>query len=232
MSSSIDINSIKDWLNFLKRMPAPEGYHNRGEFLEKYGWGFVIGPQTFEGKRGKQHACYENSAKMVFDNDKLIYVEGYITLMSIPIEHAWVAKKNDVTHVIDPTLTKPDFEVEYFGIPFKTDYVRKTSLRTGVWGIISHTNMDLFKKGKALSKVIYGAGTMIRVNNPFICIVQEEVSTPQGWSVVTEAGDKCFVTFTKKTKAMRGDRIYVTPSKVDGDVVKSLYDAKLEPRNF
>ena len=68
---------------------------------------------------------------------------------------------------------------------------------------------------------------MLRVNTPFICIVQDDVASPKGWAVTTEAGVSCFVTFTKKTKAMRGDRIYVTPSKIEGDAVKALYDAKL-----
>ena len=111
MIASGDINSIRDWVGFLKNMKAPDGYYNRGELLEKYGWGFIVGPRTFEGPRGRQHACFENSAKMVFDDPKLVYVEGYATVMGVPIEHAWVIKKSDATRVIDPTMKQPDFKI-------------------------------------------------------------------------------------------------------------------------
>jgi hypothetical protein len=31
----------------------------------------------------------------------------------------------------------------YFGIPFKTDYILKVAVRSGVYGILSYTNRDL-----------------------------------------------------------------------------------------
>jgi predicted ABC-type ATPase len=34
----------------------------------------------------------------------------------------------------------------YYGVPFNTDYVMKTALKTKVWGIMSHTNPSLFKE--------------------------------------------------------------------------------------
>jgi len=68
---------------------------------------------------------------------------------------------------------------------------------------------------------------MIKVNVPFICIIQEDASGPHGWSVETENGDKCFVTFTKNVKPMRGDRIYVTPSFIKDDRVGAIYSVEL-----
>lgn len=150
-----DISHIRDWVLFLKSIGSPEGYINRGELLDKHGLTYAVGPRTFLGPRGRRHGCFQNSAEMAFDNDQLIYVEGYATVIGVPIEHAWVFNKKDSSHVIETTMEKPDFDMEFYGIPFKTEYVRKTALKTGVWGIISHTNMDLLKKTTKMGQIIY-----------------------------------------------------------------------------
>ena len=149
-----DINHLRQWISFLKNLQHPDDYFNIGELFEKYGKEYEIGPHTFSGKRMKRHGCFQNSANLVFENSNLIYVEGYVSVMGVPLEHAWVIDKAAPTIVIDPTLEKPNFDSEYLGIPFNTEYVRKTVLKTKVWGIISHTNRTLFKKDNDFSKII------------------------------------------------------------------------------
>jgi hypothetical protein len=63
------------------------------------------------------------------------------------VEHAWCVTKAGI--VIDPTLPPP-VETQtvrpqgYFGVPFSSKYVMETASKTGVYGILSYTNRNLF----------------------------------------------------------------------------------------
>lgn len=124
----------------------PKGYatsHDR--MLLEHGQAFPTNADTYKGKRGTKHHCYENSAKKAFADSSLTYVEGYMTVHGIPLEHAWVVDKKG--YVIDPTITAGGVK-GYFGIPMTTEFVRDTGLRTGYWGILSNqTNRQLFRDG-------------------------------------------------------------------------------------
>lgn len=87
--------------------------------------------KTFAGTRGKVHECYKNAGQLALDDDGT-YCEGYVSVHGVPLEHAWIWKNG---RVIDPTVT-PKGITEYYGIPVKTDYLRKTVLKTHVWGVL------------------------------------------------------------------------------------------------
>jgi len=119
-----------------------------------HGREYKPGPDTYKGPRGQQGACYMNAGRMVLNSsadEGLTYVEGYMTVYGIPIEHAWVVDKSGA--VIDPTIKPDDNGHAYFGVPFTTDYVRETALRTGMWGIISGmSNRELFTESDAQTR--------------------------------------------------------------------------------
>ena len=116
-------------------------------FTLKYGQPFYINEHTFRGKRGTQKLCFMNAFRLSTGNpDRYVYVEGQCHINVLPIDHAWCIDRQTGA-VVDPTLranasgsVKP---VAYFGVPFKDEYVLRTAVKTKVYGIISHTNMDL-----------------------------------------------------------------------------------------
>lgn len=95
---------------------------------------------------GEPKMCFMNACHLAIgDPDRFTYVEGYISLSSIPgfpIHHAWCATEDG--RVVDPTIT--DGRVtEYFGVPLDHEYVVRTALRTKVYGVISYTNRSAAK---------------------------------------------------------------------------------------
>ena len=83
-----------------------------------------------EGVRtGIPQACFRNAYMLATRRRDLTYVEGYGCRI-IPMYHAWCVTRDGV--VIDPTwdaLPREDRDPEYFGIPFRLDYVRREMLR-------------------------------------------------------------------------------------------------------
>lgn len=137
--------AIKEIKHYLGGMSILGSAH--ADLLLKYGKAYHITPKTLEGKRGTESMCYMNAFKLADSNPNLIYVEGYVHIGFIAIEHAWCVDKKD--NAIDPTLKKSSPAIMnpkgYFGIPFKHSYLIKTALDTGMYGIISHTNLPLLK---------------------------------------------------------------------------------------
>lgn len=78
-------------------------------------------------RAGEMRRCYQNAQRLAFRSDRFTYVEGYACSGSLsiwlPVQHAWVVDAEG--RVIDPTWRDPSRSA-YFGIPFNTDYVRRT----------------------------------------------------------------------------------------------------------
>jgi hypothetical protein len=93
-------------------------------------------------KMGRVKQCYMNAYRLADRDPSLTYVEGVAMNASVPfpLEHAWVV--NQQGQVIDPTWSDGK---AYFGVPFSNDYMHKVALRSGVYGIISHTNKPLLQ---------------------------------------------------------------------------------------
>lgn len=115
------------------------------EFILKHGEGFEPDAHSLAGRRGKPHNCYGNAGKKALTVPGLTYVEGFVSTWGMPIAHAWLIDRHG--HVIEPTLARknPERIDGYFGIPFLTEYLSKTVVRSKHWGIFSYTNPDLGK---------------------------------------------------------------------------------------
>jgi hypothetical protein len=80
-------------------------------------------------------ACYENALKAAMTG-RYIYVEGYAVTRegSLPRYHAWVTDPANPTVAFDPTWENGG--VEYFGIPFRLDYLLMAFVRFGHPGVL------------------------------------------------------------------------------------------------
>lgn len=121
-----------DYLHVVNDMLKERQPANFASFLLKHGqqWTPAALPPTI--KRMTMKLCFFNAAKLAMKHKELTYVEGFGNCI-IPVQHAWCvdAKGN----VIDPTWEKPE-EATYFGIPFKTDFLKKFLLRSKVYGLL------------------------------------------------------------------------------------------------
>jgi hypothetical protein len=108
------------------------------DFFLQYGRDYQIGADTFAGPRGKARGCYRNATLLAIDTEALTYVEGKVATCGIVIEHAWCIDADGV--VTDPTLEEDRSEFAavrgYFGVPFRTDYLRKATLTNKVYGLL------------------------------------------------------------------------------------------------
>jgi hypothetical protein len=118
------------------------------DFLLKYGRDYPVNAKTYTGHKMEQGQCFMNATHLALADNRLTYVEGYITCHGVPIQHAWVVGRDGV--VIDPTIPENDDGriAGYYGVPFKTDYVQKACKANGVYGLL-----DYFYAGKTAPKL-------------------------------------------------------------------------------
>jgi hypothetical protein len=118
------------------------------DFMLQYGRSYEMSARTFLGPRDQPQACYGNATHHAVFDDRLTYVEGSVAVYGVPIEHAWLIDADGF--VIDPTLTgNRDGRVkEYFGVPFKTEYVRRAVILNKHYGLL-----DYFYAGKTAPKL-------------------------------------------------------------------------------
>jgi hypothetical protein len=117
------------------------------DFMLQYGRPYTISAHTYLGPRDEPKACFKNATHLAIFDSRLTYVEGYISMYGVPIEHAWVVKDG---FVIDPTIkdNKDGRITEYFGVPFITEYVEKACKANGIYGLL-----DYFYAGKTAPKL-------------------------------------------------------------------------------
>jgi hypothetical protein len=110
---------------------------------------------------GKKQCFYNTFAvihRAVVDPEKWFYAEGMVMRanLPIPIHHAFLV--NRAGEVMDLTLRDASAEEQYFGIPFKFDYVIRETMRLGYYGLFSngiHYNqciMESAERGRAWEK--------------------------------------------------------------------------------
>lgn len=121
----------------------------------KHGRTYPVDDRTFAGKRMKAKMCYTNAGLLALEDDSLVYVEGFTTVIGIPIEHAWCIRRSD-GFVVDPTI-KPRAGEEhvYFGVAFTTPFLHSELLRRKVWGIIDMNEQLLKMSESKLRKGIH-----------------------------------------------------------------------------
>jgi hypothetical protein len=104
-------------------------------FVLRHGRSFEYGRTEIYGA---EKQCFCNAALLALDNPDLTYCEGYVECF-IPIEHAWCIDKQG--RVIETTLRSQERVGKYFGVPIKTDFLRRQMLadeRYGVFGWMSY----------------------------------------------------------------------------------------------
>lgn len=126
-----------------ERSHLPEGMTAPAKVMLTHGRQFIFDSLSYAGKRGKAHGCYMNAGRIALDDSSKTYVEGYVSVHGVPIEHAWVVDADG--KVQDPTITGPEGILGYFGLPIKTEYLRDTILKKGTWGVLDFTNRDIYK---------------------------------------------------------------------------------------
>ena len=114
----------------------PKGVKSRDKFVLDNGQPFVANGETYKGKRGPMKMCYMNATKEALDNPDRTYVEGFVSVHGVPIQHAWTVDKTG--QIYDPTINPDQGISGYFGVPFSTDYLLKASLKNGVYGLLGH----------------------------------------------------------------------------------------------
>jgi hypothetical protein len=139
------MSPLRKELEFLKAAFGPRPLN---DFMLTYGRDYQIGPWTFAGPRGEVHGCYKNATHLALANETLTYVEGKVATCGIAIDHAWCVDADGV--VIDPTLEQPARQDDtfarvggYFGVPFRSDYLRKAALTNKVYGLLDYMNAPL-----------------------------------------------------------------------------------------
>lgn len=102
-------------------------------FVLRHGQPFSAGVRPSYIKQRPQKECFKNSLELALETG-LTYVEGY-TFRIIPILHAWCIDEDGT--VLDPTLRDQE-QLEYFGIPFNTDYVLEYAHQSGMYGVLDN----------------------------------------------------------------------------------------------
>ena len=105
----------------------PRQYEIAFNFILKHGRHFKPSALPPNISHGPKRDCLANSANLAIYDPKFIYVEGIGRLFCghrfVPFFHAWCCDQEG--NVCDRTWTAPNNSgVEYFGVPFRTDFLR------------------------------------------------------------------------------------------------------------
>jgi len=99
------------------RVPNINGYCSLSDFVLRNGRVFQPGDVCWAlGKRN----CFQHSAVAAMEEKSLTYCEGY-AINIIPVLHAWLLGPDG--NVIETTWKEMGHA--YYGIPFRTDFIRK-----------------------------------------------------------------------------------------------------------
>ena len=101
----------------MKSVPDINGYCSMTDFVLRNGQPWKPGKDCWAlGKRN----CFQHAAEAALMERSLTYCEGYAILI-IPVLHAWLV--DSIGNVIETTWWEVGHA--YYGIPFRTDYIRK-----------------------------------------------------------------------------------------------------------
>jgi hypothetical protein len=118
-------------------MQAAFGPNPRVEFMLAHGREYKVGPRSYSGPRGAPNQCYANAGALALEFPALTYVEGQILVCGLPLDHAWCIDEQGI--VVEPTIRNCEAVYEFYGVPFRTDYLLKAVLRNKMWGVLDAT---------------------------------------------------------------------------------------------
>lgn len=130
------ITTVKEFLEFgvagLKKKGIPpsglNGYYCPMDFVLRNGRYWAPGNVCWA--KGAS-ACYVHAGKAALRNRDYTYVEGY-AINLIQVAHAWLVDNDGL--VIETTWS--EMGKAYYGIPFRTDYIRQQIKKTGCYSMI------------------------------------------------------------------------------------------------
>lgn len=137
-----EIITVKQWLEEHIELLRSKGINHCGingyfclmDFILQRGREWKPGKVCWA--KGKMN-CFRHASKAALRNRDYTYVEGYAALI-IPVHHAWIVDKNGF--VIETTW--PRTGVSYYGIPFRTDWIRKQQRESDYPSIIDQWTTD------------------------------------------------------------------------------------------
>lgn len=107
-------------------------------FVLRHGRTFKGAPLPKKFRKGKIKHCFENATRLAIKHPQLTYCEGYASSI-IPVMHAWCVLEDGT--VVDNTWMDSE-ECGYFGIPFKTEFLRRHLLMSGYYGLLDCHHLD------------------------------------------------------------------------------------------
>lgn len=122
-------------------------YTGLEDFILKHATPAVCTQLVDDDLRGEPKQCFYNAQMLAINDPTLTYVEGYAQSV-IPIHHGWCRDADGC--VIDPTWKDPEGKL-YFGVGFRTEYVRQQILDTGFAGSLILNDRDQFKLLRGLT---------------------------------------------------------------------------------
>src|ERR1043166_7594256 len=104
------------------------------ELVVRHGRAYTFRPLPRGRWPREPHACYANALHAAISRN-WVYVEGFAIAKPghLAVLHAWVTKPDNSVVAHDPTWHSGG---EYFGVPFKLDYVLRMCERTGHVGVL------------------------------------------------------------------------------------------------
>ena len=140
-----EINGIRQYLKVTDSFMKGAGQSGTMQgFVLKHGRNFKPQrtPDKYIDLRGEIKECFKNSAMAACLCRDLIYCEGYACGF-IPVMHAWCVTLDG--RLVE--LTWRDIGTEYFGIPFKSEFLRRKLLESKYYGLIDdwHNNWPLVR---------------------------------------------------------------------------------------
>ena len=112
--------------------------------VKKYGVNYgAWSPRPDDVNQDTMKECFSNAFHLALRSPKkYIYVEGF-AFSSIPTCHAWCVDLKG--NVVDPTWKEG---VEYFGIPFKLDFLIQESDKNRTYGLLYSDTIFRIKRGE------------------------------------------------------------------------------------
>lgn len=115
--------------------------HSVGNYIAAYGEEFTAQPLPTKYEYGSEHYCYENAARVVAQDPRLSYVEGYAFSSDLPgvaFMHAW-AVDHRTKLVVDPTW-RVQRGRQYFGVRYDRDRFLAFIRRVHSFGVLTSAN--------------------------------------------------------------------------------------------
>lgn len=114
----------------------PDGWKTMYELLRDHGVRYKAPatPRPKGMRKFRDKECFRTSVNLSIDMG-WTYVEGFAVPkdIPIPIHHAWILIDGEV---VEPTWS--DAGVEYFGIPFKREYLMKCLLESEMYCVLDN----------------------------------------------------------------------------------------------